>query len=500
MLANRGGATKPKHGLATLRLDEFRSGRETTTHQYRSWRKQVLITQRLHGLSDPELALVMYTQVKGWAKQLLEILEVKDLEQPGGLAMIWSILDRAHERTEHERADDAYAAWETAHRRAGSSIEEWLTYLRNVKRELEAQDPNIVITDKQWASKMLQGAGLPYDKKAQILFNCGGAYDPLRMETVLRVSFPKIGDYERKQGIVVPRVRQGFSRGKGAGKSAFQKQYEKPRDRNLKETHEMHEYEEAEDSAEAENEDDEQNEVYLEDQRQSDEQEELEEDDQGEDEPDEEFLEAFMAAWSAKKKTTQHRLSRGFVATKGKGQSKSARPSSASVKSEKTDSCSQVDPRKAASRCADCKQLGHWKGDPECPRVKDGKTPRYEKTGGGKTDKKPPHKIHWIGAVSSRGTQEVVTPPSAEIVSLRRNVGRSASGKTVDNVELRFSSKRLVDYITDRLDRGSEIFFGSRTSGGLIKEYRRLIDDNHRSWTWACCWLFRPPARNGARE
>ena len=38
----------------------------------------------------------------------------------------------------------------------------------------------------------------------------------------------------------------------------------------------------------------------------------------------------------------------------------------------------------------------------------------------------------------------------------------------------------MVDYITDRLDRGSEIFFGSRHSGGLIKEYRRLIDDNHQ--------------------
>ena len=73
--------------------------------------------------------------------------------------------------------------------------------------------------------------------------------------------------------------------------------------------------------------------------------------------------------------------------------------------------------------------------------MKDGKTPRYEKTRCGKTDKKPTHKIHWIGAVSSRGTQEVATPSSAEIVSLRRNVGRSASGKTVDNVELRFRRK-----------------------------------------------------------
>ncbi len=65
-------------------------------------------------------------------------------------------------------------------------------------------------------------------------------------------------------------------------------------------------------------------------------------------------------------------------------------------------------------------------------------------------------------------------------MSLRRKVGRSASGKTVDNLELRFSSKKIVDYITDRLDRGSEICFGSRHSGGLIAEYRKLIDKNHK--------------------
>ncbi len=53
--------------MATLRFDEFRGGRETTTHQHRSWRKQVQITQKLHGLTDPELVLINYTQVKGRA-------------------------------------------------------------------------------------------------------------------------------------------------------------------------------------------------------------------------------------------------------------------------------------------------------------------------------------------------------------------------------------------------------------------------------------------------
>ncbi len=135
------------------------------------------------------------------------------------------------------------------------------------------------------------------------------------------------------------------------------------------------------------------------------------------------------------------------------------------MKSEKTYCSPHVDARKAASRCADCKQLGHWTGDPECSRVKEGKTPRCEKTGGGKTDKKQPFKIHWIGAVSS-GTLEEATLPSAEVVSLRRNIGCSASGRVLDNVEVRFSSKKMVDYSRDCLDRGSEIFFGNRHSGG----------------------------------
>ena len=37
----------------------------------------------------------------------------------------------------------------------------------------------------------------------------------------------------------------------------------------------------------------------------------------------------------------------------------------------------------------------------------------------------------------------------------------------------------MVDYIRDRLDRGSEIFFGSRHSGGLITTYS-LVEDSIR--------------------
>ena len=101
---------KPRGALASLKLEEFRGGRETTTHQYRAWKKSTVIIQKLYALTDAELPLVIYTQVKGRAKQLLEILEVSDLEKPGGLEMVWKVLDRAHEKMEHERAADTYGA------------------------------------------------------------------------------------------------------------------------------------------------------------------------------------------------------------------------------------------------------------------------------------------------------------------------------------------------------------------------------------------------------
>ncbi len=39
-------------------------------------------------------------------------------------------------------------------------------------------------------------------------------YDPMRMETVLRVTIPRIGKFERRQGLVVPRSRPALRGGR----------------------------------------------------------------------------------------------------------------------------------------------------------------------------------------------------------------------------------------------------------------------------------------------
>ena len=88
-LATKAGERRPRTAVSTVKLEEFRGGRETTTHQYRAWRKQAVITQELYGLTDAELALIIYSQVRGRARQLLEVLEVSDLKRPDGLATVW---------------------------------------------------------------------------------------------------------------------------------------------------------------------------------------------------------------------------------------------------------------------------------------------------------------------------------------------------------------------------------------------------------------------------
>ena len=42
-----------------------------------------------------------------------------------------------------------------------------------------------------------------------------------------------------------------------------------------------------------------------------------------------------------------------------------------------TSSSSGPTKRKTNSKCVDCKGSGHWKGDPECPKMKNGTTPQW---------------------------------------------------------------------------------------------------------------------------
>ena len=127
---------------------------------------------------------------QGKATQLLELLVISEIVASNGIALMWEILDRAHEKMANERVEDACVAWESAHHKHGQSMDAWITYLHKCRLELEAHDMELAVSDQEMASMMLRGANLPQEKRAQVLFDCDGAYASQRMEMVLRVAYP----------------------------------------------------------------------------------------------------------------------------------------------------------------------------------------------------------------------------------------------------------------------------------------------------------------------
>ena len=108
LVAGRKGEGNRRRLFANIKIDEFHRGRTVSSYAYRNWKKSVEVQQQLHQLSDQELALVIYSQVKGKTKQLLEVLTISVLLQDDAVEMVWSLPDKSHEKSEHEREDDAY--------------------------------------------------------------------------------------------------------------------------------------------------------------------------------------------------------------------------------------------------------------------------------------------------------------------------------------------------------------------------------------------------------
>ena len=101
--------------------------------------------------SDEETAFLISLNVTGQAKLALDIFENEDYLDPKILGQIWEILHEQHEELAHVRADEAYKSWEVAHRKQGESMNTWITNLKQIKLELEAQDKEMLISRRQYA-------------------------------------------------------------------------------------------------------------------------------------------------------------------------------------------------------------------------------------------------------------------------------------------------------------------------------------------------------------
>ena len=181
-----------KTKITSIACDKWSGDRKLTARQYRVWKKHVLGIAQHHKLSDEETAFMISLNVTGIAKQALDIFENEDFLKPEILGQIWEILDEQHEELAHVRADEAYKSWEVAHRKHGESMNTWITNLKKIKLEIEAQDKEMIISRRQYASKLMRGSGLSLEKRTQVLFNSGGLYEPDRLSAVLRTMHREI--------------------------------------------------------------------------------------------------------------------------------------------------------------------------------------------------------------------------------------------------------------------------------------------------------------------
>ena len=92
------GPRRTRSLLSQVKLPEFDGATTTTTRRYREWRKGVEIVQNLNQLTNAELAAIVFSQVTGRAKTLIEIMEPEDLKKDDALETIYAIFDDAFEK------------------------------------------------------------------------------------------------------------------------------------------------------------------------------------------------------------------------------------------------------------------------------------------------------------------------------------------------------------------------------------------------------------------
>ena len=432
---------RPKSSLGSVRIEDFGGERG----KYRSWRRVVRAQQQLYRLEEQELAMLIYLSCKREARDVLDQLTIEDMVAPGGLAVVWKVLDEAYSETSEEHFERVELEFNNYRRIPGQSIAAYLSQIKRLRAEYAREDPETVLSSRAWAQRLLMRAALSKRERLDVFYSAGGVYEPRSIEAALRHRCQKVHEEERRlpQGNTSAFKRSRFSAGSTRStstttlSSAPTVSTIPAKSRGKGRGHPVHlasiDEEASQDLGELEDEDEdleqdpEAYEAYLQD-RQANGDEVPEEPEDEEDCTDdevthEELKEAWAAGWRAKDQVAEKRKGRNF---KGGG-SKYPRREQAKQ---------HPDQRKVSTTCGSCGARGHWKGDPECPKVQSGEDqPFVKKAKNGvhyvsmpaKTtpDRREDIKMHEVNFSFVAGTVTAPAPPRAKE---RRAERASSSG------------------------------------------------------------------------
>ena len=357
---------RPRSSLGSVKIEEFYGGRS----RYRKWKTAVQAQEVLYRLEEEELSMLIYLSTKKDARDVLDQQPISEFTKPGGIKLVWKLLDEAFGETEEELFERAEMECNTYRRIPGQSIATYLGQLKRLKAQYMRVDPQSIMSDRAWAQRMLNRSGLSRRKRLDVFFSAGGKYQAKEIENALRHRYGRVYEDERKlpvhvhgRGVVRPMTKKPFvaKGGKGFKKGEKKVFYE---DGGTKEDEQEEDLEEDEEALG----------VYLEQQEQEEGRQDLEAIEE-EEEPDfeeeslgeEKLKEAWAAGWKAKSQQNKKKRYRGWKGS-GTGQGSSASNASA-----------MPDRRKANLTCLSCGEVGHWKGDPQCKHVQSGRDKPHKK-------------------------------------------------------------------------------------------------------------------------
>ena len=163
---------RPRASLGTVKIEYFRGSKK----DYKNWKKTVKAQQSLYRLEEGELAMLIYLSCKGDARDCLDQLDVEQMSTSRGLREIWRLLDEAFGKVEDKEFETAENDYHSFRRTQGMTIAQYCVTLKRLKAEFLKHDPGTVISDKNFAQRMLNRASLSRRDRLDVFFSAGGLY------------------------------------------------------------------------------------------------------------------------------------------------------------------------------------------------------------------------------------------------------------------------------------------------------------------------------------
>ena len=373
---------RPKSSLGSVKIEEYAGERS----RYAKWKKAVEAQQQLYRLDEEELAMLIYLSSRRDARDCLDQRSITEYTRPGGLRLVWRLLDESFGETDEELFERAESEYALYRRLPGQPVAAYIGQMKRLKAQYARVDPDTHISDRAWAQRLLNRCSLGRRDRLDVFFSAGGLYEPAAIERALRHRCARVHEDERrtpqpskfsKHPMVRPRSGE---KGSGKGKKPFVRRTYLAGDEEGEDEEEYEEDLEGDEAAYR---------AYLQDVREEpcepipEEQDPAEGEDEVSEDDEDEVLEAYAAGWKAKAKMGDKKKSRGWK-----------------PKTSTTATAGSLAQKKQASTCASCGQRGHWKGDAQCPNVMSGKDkPHVPK---GKESENGVNAVHFTFAVSSR--------------------------------------------------------------------------------------------------